>query len=338
MLRRAVALDPSYSEAWNWLGNSLDAQGRRREAMAAYERALAIDPLLYPAVVNLFNTANALEDKPAAARLLRTITTAGASPELIDSIRAQQAYLAGDFSGALKLLAARGLDDGGHPNHLLWANWFDGLTALGMYDELHRVTGCPEWYAPLLSGKALPPTVFQGKPVKPEEFWTSIFFSAPAARALVRLNRPAELVRLYRANFRSADDFISETDRRNMMPELVSTLAIALDRTGAKDEADDLLVSAGDRLETALRRSPQRDAMARLAMIRGASGDRTQAIKLLETAGGKGWFPDGRWISLDLAQEPAFARLSGDPRFEAVRKRILDHVAKERTELGPLKV
>ena len=52
-LRRAVALDPSYSEAWNWLGNSLSSQGRYRDAMASYERAVALDPLLSPAVANL---------------------------------------------------------------------------------------------------------------------------------------------------------------------------------------------------------------------------------------------------------------------------------------------
>ena len=28
----------------------------------------------------------------------------------------------------------------------------------------------------------------------------------------------------------------------------------------------------------------------------------------------------------------------GDPRFAAIRKRILDHTAKERAELGPLKL
>jgi hypothetical protein len=61
-------------------------------------------------------------------------------------------------------------------------------------------------------------------------------------------------------------------------------------------------------------------------------------LKLLDAALSKGWFPDGRSVALDLAQEPAFRDLRGDPRFELLRKRILDHVARERAELGPLKV
>jgi hypothetical protein len=31
-------------------------------------------------------------------------------------------------------------------------------------------------------------------------------------------------------------------------------------------------------------------------------------------------------------------RMCGDPKFELLRKRILDHIARERAELGPLTV
>jgi hypothetical protein len=77
--------------------------------------------------------------------------------------------------------------------------------------------------------------------------------------------------------------------------------------------------------------------MAFLAKIRAVQGDRPRALALLDRAAGRGWFPDGRATTLDLAEEPAYAPLRGDPRFEAVRKRALDHVARERAELGPLK-
>ena len=73
-------------------------------------------------------------------------------------------------------------------------------------------------------------------------------------------------------------------------------------------------------------------------MIRAVQGDKAQAVALLDAAVREGWLPDGRNVAIDLAEEPAFRILRGDPRFEAMRKRILDHVAKERAELGPLKV
>ncbi len=41
---RALALDPTLAQAWYNKGVSLDALGRRDEALAAYDRALALDP------------------------------------------------------------------------------------------------------------------------------------------------------------------------------------------------------------------------------------------------------------------------------------------------------
>jgi DNA-binding SARP family transcriptional activator/TolB-like protein/cytochrome c-type biogenesis protein CcmH/NrfG len=336
-LRRAVALDPSYSEAWNWLGNSLVSQGRFREAIAAYERAIAIDPLLYPAVMNLFMAADELQDRAVLDRLFAAVRRAGPSPELITSLETEQAYQHGDFSAALKMLTERGLDGNGKPRRLLWGHWLENLTAIGYYDALHRITGCPEWYAPLVSGKALPPMSFEGKPVTPEEFWTSEFFSAAASRAMVELGHERGLVQLYRSAYRDADDFISSTDRRDMLPELAANVGVALEATGSGNEAAYLLAATASRLEEELKRNNSRSALGRLAMVRAAQGQRAEALTALDSAIGKGWFPDGRAAALDLAQEPAFQGLRGEPRFEAMRKRLLDHVSRERAELGPLK-
>lgn len=336
-LRQAVALDPSYSEAWNWLGNSLNAQGRVHEATLAYWRAIDIDPLLYPAVVNLFDTASNASDQSTIDRLFKVVRKSGADEDLIDALKARHAYRQGDFSATLGLLRKRGLDPRGQPRTRLWSGWYDALTAIGFYDELHNVTGCPDWYGPLLQGKILPPTSFGGKPVTAEAFWTSEFFSGPAARAMVRLRRPAELVQLYRAGFRNLDDFISRSDRRNALPELATDLAMALNATGAHGEANYLLSATSRRLEEAIRRTPERESLARLALVRAAQKDRGRAIALLEAALARGWFPDGHTIALDLEQEPSLTLLSGDQRFESIRQRLLNHIAKERAELGPMR-
>jgi Tfp pilus assembly protein PilF len=41
-LREAVERDPNYSAAWKLLGRALDADGRPAEALAAYERGIAV--------------------------------------------------------------------------------------------------------------------------------------------------------------------------------------------------------------------------------------------------------------------------------------------------------
>jgi tetratricopeptide (TPR) repeat protein len=337
-LRTAVTLDPSYSEAWNWLGNSLSGQSRVKEAKAAYERAVAIDPLLYPAVGNLTAMDIALGDRAAVERLIETITRAGASPETIASLRVQQAYAQGDFSRSMALLRAFPFEGAGRPNPTLWNGWFETLTALGYYDRLHAITGCPDWYAPLISGKALPPSTVDNRPVTPEEFWTSMFFSAPASRAMVQLGHSRDLVALYRAGFHDADDFISRTSRYGMLGELAPNLAIALQQTGSQAEASYLLSTTSMRVEELMKRTARAEEIGHLAMIRAVQGDSARALALLDLAIRRGWFPDGRSVALDIAQEPAFRSLSGDPRFRALRKRLLDHIARERAELGPVKV
>lgn len=337
-LRRAVELDPSYSEAWLWLGNSLTAQARYQEARDAYWRALELDPLLQPAALNFFATASDLGDGASIERLFRKLKRTGARAELIYSLKAKEAYRLGDYSAALNLLSKHGVDENGRPKHLLWQSWFESISAIGYYDAMHRITGCPEWYAPMVSGKVLPPESFEGKPVTPEEFWTSLFFSAPASRSMIQLGHSNDLVKLYRAGFRDADDFISQTDRRDMLPELASNVAVALRAEGMNAEADYLLKSTARKLEAVLARAPVKDASGRLALIRAAQGEQAQALATLEAVLQRGWLPDGRFIALDLATEPAYRGLQGNPRFEAARKRILGHIAKERAELGPLRV
>ena len=213
-LRRAVALDPNYMEAWLWLGNSLASQSRTQEAVAAYERAVEIDPLFERAVQNLAGTASETGNRVAFDRLVRRIIRAGARRELIASVRAKQLYSQGDYSGAANILLEVGLDAHHHSPSLLWPNWLETLTSLGRFEVLHSITGCPEWYAPLLRGAALPPTKVDGRAVSPEEFWTSGFFSTPASRAMVNYGHSKDLVRLYRQGFRNADDFISQTRQR----------------------------------------------------------------------------------------------------------------------------
>jgi len=80
------------------------------------------------------------------------------------------------------------------------------------------------------------------------------------------------------------------------------------------------------------------DGPADRVLVARLEGDRARSLALLSSAIRMGWLPKGRVVALDLAEEPAFHDLVGDPRFEAARKHVLDHIAKERAELGPLKV
>jgi hypothetical protein len=314
----------------------MSSQFRSPEAIAAYERAVEIDPLFERAVQNLAASAIEAQDHATVDRVLQRITRAGASPALIGSIRAKQFYSRGDYSGAVEAMLEVGLDARSRAPQMLWGNWLETLTGLGYFEALHTVTGCPEWYAPMLGGKALPPRMFEGRAVSPDEFWTSQFFSGPASRAMVNLGQSKELVRLYRAGFRDSDEFISQTRQRGMLAALAPTLAVALNSAGFAEEASYILAAAANEVEPPLKRSANREAAGELVVVRAAQGERVQALLLLEAVRRQGWLPDGRNHALDLAQEPALKDLRGNPRFEEIRRRILAHIARERSETRPI--
>lgn len=336
-LRRAVALDPSYAEAWNWLGNNLHANYRYREAIAAFEQAIEVDPLWLPPVPNLVWAANEAGDRAAVDRLFRRLDEAGASRETIATARAEDLLGRGDYSGSARALLALGRDARGHPVPAAIPGLRDLCMLLGEPEAAARLTGFPSWAGPLVRGERLPPSRLDGRPITPAEFWSTIFFTPHAVRAMVNLGKGPELVRLYRAAFGDADAFISGDRSGESFVYLGPSLAVALRSGGFAGEADYILASAAIKSEAALRTAPGgRQPAADLAVIRAAQGDHEQALRLLSGALARGWLPDNQRHPLDLALEPAFRELRGDPRFAALRKRVLDHVARERAELGPL--
>jgi hypothetical protein len=121
-----------------------------------------------------------------------------------------------------------------------------------------------------------------------------------------------------------------------MLAALAPTVAVALNSAGFAEEASYILAAAAHELEPPLKRSANRWAAGELAVVRAAQGERRQALLLLEAAQRQGWLPDGRNHALDLAQEPALQGLRGNSRFDEIRRRILAHIASERSETRPI--
>jgi Tfp pilus assembly protein PilF len=113
-LRRAVQLNPNDAETWNWLASNQASQFKRREAIALYQRSLAIDPLWLPAAQNLVEIASEVGDRPAITRVIDGLARAGGKQEDLVALRSYPATEAGDLSAALEpLLALRANLPGG---------------------------------------------------------------------------------------------------------------------------------------------------------------------------------------------------------------------------------
>ena len=338
-LERAVDLDPGYAEAWLWLGNLRNDQYRWGDAAAAYRRAVDIDPLWFPAVHNLATTLTELGDNVGADRLLQSISQAGADRELIVTTRAEKLLNRGDYSAAIQELIQLRRDSPGTPLNSVQMGICEGLLRLGYADEAARVCGYPAWFGPVVRSQRQPPEIVAGKPMTADEFWRTQYFPTYASRAMVNLGRGDKLVEKYRGAFHNADDFISAFGSDEELTLLAPSLSVALRGAGSGAEADYLLSTAAKRLERAQVDAPDnRELLWSLGMIRAAQGRHEDALRLIARAIERGWLPDPRFNALDLAQEPALRGLHGNPRFERARRRILAHIARERAELGAVKL
>lgn len=156
---------------------------------------------------------------------------------------------------------------------------------------------------------------------------------------MIKLGRGGMLVDSYRRGFESRQDFLTTLNTHGYPDVVIPSLAIALQSSGQAFEAEALLKAIENKVETRVERLPgDHDAAWQLARIRAAQGRENDAIGLLSRALDQGWLPDGWFYPLDIADDPPFRTLRGDRRFERLRRRILAHIARERAELGPVRI
>lgn len=338
-LARAVALDPGNAEAWMWLGNNRAMRFRRDEARRAYWRSVEIDPLWPTAVSNLAMLLADLGDSRGIDRLAARVGRAGAPRELLLSIGFEAARARGDHSAAVAPLLAFRRANAGRPRGAVDWQLGEGLTALGYVDEAARLLSLPGWFVPVVRGEAPPPAAIDGQRVEARDFWLDLFVANFGSRALLNLGRRDELLARYREGFRTPEDAVAALRRTGALVSLAPTLAPALRGSDRPADADYLLAAAERQVETSLARAPGHRALSwALGRIRVAQGREGEGLRLIERAAAAGWLPDGAIDALDIAHDPSLRPLAGTPRFEAVRRRILAHIERERAELGPVRI
>ena len=76
-LRRAIELDPNDVESLNWLASVTRQKGRTAEALKLYDRAVEIEPLWWPVVLNRLNLLLEKDDTSAVNAELARVDRAG---------------------------------------------------------------------------------------------------------------------------------------------------------------------------------------------------------------------------------------------------------------------
>ena len=118
-----------------------------------------------------------------------------------------------------------------------------------------------------------------------------------------------------------------------------AVVALALRQAGRSADADRLLGQAASRINAVYRRGTIPFVLdADVAAIWAVQGRPEQALSMLERAMRRGWTHTGATDLPDIADEPAFSSLRGQPRFERVRARLAAHLARERAETMQLRI
>ena len=335
-LRKAVALDPGDAEAWLWLGSFYaNAQKDYAKSLAAMSRSVEIEPLLWPAVGNKILGLHQLHDEKGLAAEFRRIEATG-DPVLLLKARAHLADERNEIGDAVNLMLEL------RAKYPAEASWVDprinsDLVALGFVEEGLKAADVPPVYARDYRGEPESAQSIRADLKRPIEFWIGGDEAAVFGRLLPKHGRLGEYVGYYKAAFRTPDEFAAAfTTHPGFYMSFAPNVAVNLRAAGENAQSDGILADDEELVASKLRMAPDDPSFQlNLAQLRAAQGRDGEALDSLGKAVAGGWLPDREFFATDIADEPCFAHLKGQPRFEAARQSILARIAAERRKVRP---
>lgn len=337
--RRAAELDPSSAENLVALGSMLGAKGEFNQELAAYKRAGELDPLWFHTVGALGIALAEMGDRAEAEAVARRGFAKNINNQHI--LLGRIAWIVGDYSEALRHWAIVVRSNSPRWNDGAQRNSKEGLFALGL-------SNAPAPESPALSDQprrgqvwmeaAPSAAVWQARNRNPIAIDVYRHKNHVAAKFMLGASRARELAAAYDGPMGLLRLRPRQPLRVDQLPE-APVVALALRQAGRAAEADRLLREADAAVRAIYRRTRvpfwfEADAAA----IWAVQGRKDEALTALERAFGRGWTHTANTDLRDIADEPAFRSLHGNPRFERLRARLAAHLARERKETERLHI
>jgi len=337
-LRRAQKLDPNDVQILSWLASVEGSAGRMDEALRLYDRAQKIEPLWWPAVearMSLwFDTGN----KAAIDRELVRVDKLG-DPRMSTLAHMYASEERGDLSAAAKdgLKYVRNTD----PSH--WSGIDDMLASillrLGYDDAAWQLSNAPPHAPAMWRGDPAAFEMFEARHIPPSVFWRIAPMSEVVIRSYVVGRRDEQAIALYRGAGGRPDILLATLGSKLRYLHNAPILAVALQRSGDAAGARALIAKADEILSVPqAERISARDREVHRARVLAIKGKGAEAVAHLRKGLALGWSPWAPLFRPDLEGDPAFALVKDQPGFQQLRKQVLAQLAKERAELGPVRL
>ena len=337
--RRAVELDPNNAEALIGLGSALAAAGEFDAEMAVYKRAREIDPVWFRTTGQLtIRLAETGQRTEAEATGKRGFAQNEANLHII---LGRVAWIFGDFSEAARhwAIVARADSPRWTPRARL------GVADVKIIVGLER--GEPGYKPTFLTVHQRGDVRVDAPPAPSEWQERNRNLAAAdvyrddnhmAAKLMLRVGRARELSAMYDSPVGLLSLHPNAPVRADQLHE-TAVVALALKEAGREADADRLLAKADSTIGAVYRQRTIPFVLdADVAAIMAVEGRRDRALAMLERAMRRGWTDSNNTDLPNIADEPAFRSLRGEPRFDRLRRSLVAHLARERAETLQLRL
>ena len=323
VLVKALEINPNLIDASNWLQIALRDLGDMRGALAIIEEIADRDPLYRPAFANAMMLFNAFGRQDKAEEMILRMTAF--DPDNVDllSARAVNFMFSGRAGEALQLMErVREIDEMNGVDRVYLSI---GLMRTGQYERATE------------EGSAFfrPEALYEVG--RKEEAFELAYQQATTGNPgnffylLVRDGRDQDLINFLEERWPSVAALGDEHSGGDFGYGLMQDVALAYQRTGNQERADEALLLVDQRIVLMTDQGIENFAFTGNKAIHFAMlGDKDAAFEHLIQAAENGWVAGG-----DLAEQvPQFQVLVGDPRIDDVEATMLATMNRDRAIVG----
>lgn len=328
---RAIELNPSSAEAHHGYGQMLWVQGRKEESLVQTRKAAELDPQSAQIQQALADVLWSLARSEEALGVLRD--GVARDPELGSNYERLATYLKRLGRAGESMYYISALHRIEPDNYRWWqlyceehAQLWDFDAAIGCFEEL--IAAFPEpregrkWLAALQGDFEEAARLGELDVAERPQSW---YPKAQLAYYLAQLDQWERIVEMFRDVFPELYQQEPQVTDWSIWPARL--IAQGLLETGQQEEADRLLAALRAKVERS--RKLQAGGWAsgiEDAQIYSLQGETDRALAALARAVDSGWMS----YSYTIETDPSLTPIKSDPRYEEIRQRLLDHLARER--------